>query len=123
MKVLILVLAPLFVWGGHALAWTPAADNSPDDSSHRHPAPGASIVRFAQVDDGVYRGSRPKNDADFKFLQSKHIKCILELKFHPSWIDRKNEKPIITPSFFKTALMNASRVRRRKSTWIRFCEF
>jgi protein-tyrosine phosphatase len=50
---------------------------------HHHPAPGASIVRFAQIDEGVYKGSEPKNDADFRFLQSKHIRYILDLKFLP----------------------------------------
>src|SRR5205085_7398713 len=55
----------------------------PGDPRPHHPAPGTSIVRFTQVDVAVYRGSTPKTDADFRFLQSKHIKYILELKFLP----------------------------------------
>ena len=51
--------------------------------AHIHPAPGTSIVRFAQIDEGVYKGSKPKNDADFRFLQSKNITYILHLKFFP----------------------------------------
>src|SRR5947207_12486629 len=48
-----------------------------------HPAPGTSIVRFAQVDVGLYKGSKPKTDADYSFLRSKNVKYILDLKFSP----------------------------------------
>lgn len=48
-----------------------------------HPAPGTKIVHFAQVDEGVFKGSKPKNAADFDFLESKHIKYILDLSFLP----------------------------------------
>src|ERR1041384_1955380 len=106
MKTLVLVLAPWLVWGSHAPAWTPAADKNPDDPSH--PASGTSIVRFAQVDDGVYKGSKPKNDADFQFLQSRHITTILELKFLP-FLDRSEKRKARAHGMiFKTALMNAS---------------
>ena len=107
MKALILALLPVLVGVGHALAGT-ASDHDPDDPSHQHPAPGASIVRFGQVDEGVYKGSRPKNDADFKFLQSKSIKTILELKFLP-FLDRAEKRKANRYGIiFKTALMNAS---------------
>jgi hypothetical protein len=83
MRDLVLALLPfLFGCGGHHLARTPAGTVIPD-LSRRHPALGTSIVRFAQVDAGVYRGSTPKNDADFTFLQSKHIRYILNLEFIP----------------------------------------
>jgi len=48
-----------------------------------HPAPGTSIVRFTELDSDVYKGSKPKNDADYAFLQSKHVKYILNLRFLP----------------------------------------
>ena len=54
-----------------------------DIHSGRHPAPGTSIVRFAQVDVGLYKGSKPKSDADYRFLKSKNVKYILDLKFFP----------------------------------------
>jgi protein-tyrosine phosphatase family protein len=60
------------------------AQTSPHvDDGHRHPAPETSIVRFAQIDHDVYKGSRPRKDADYRFLQSKHIKYIVDLKFLP----------------------------------------
>jgi Tyrosine phosphatase family len=59
------------------------AQTSIPDAGRVHPAPGTSIRRFAQIDEGVYKGSKPKNDADFRFLQSKHITYILDLKFFP----------------------------------------
>jgi len=43
------------------------------DSAHEHPAPGTTLTRFEKIDDGVYKGSEPKNDADYRFLQSKQI--------------------------------------------------
>jgi hypothetical protein len=54
-----------------------------DSRPSLHPAPGTSIVRFAQVDVGLYKGSKPKTDADYKFLRSKNVKYILDLKFFP----------------------------------------
>jgi Tyrosine phosphatase family len=69
-RTLVLLLLPLLLLAG----------NPPDA---KHPAPGTSLVRFAQLDDGVYKGSKPRNDADFQFLESKHIKYILELNFLP----------------------------------------
>jgi hypothetical protein len=54
-----------------------------DSRPSRHPAPGTSIVRFAQVDVGLYKGSKPKTDADYRFLRSKNVKYILDLKFFP----------------------------------------
>ena len=60
------------------------AQNAPvTDPKHTHPAPGTSMIRFGDVDDGVYKGSKPKTDADFRFLQSKHIKTIIDLQFVP----------------------------------------
>jgi Tyrosine phosphatase family len=56
-----------------------------------HPAPGTSIVRFAQVDVGLYKGSNPKTDADYRFLRSKNIKYILDLKFFP-WLYRLEKR-------------------------------
>jgi hypothetical protein len=53
------------------------------DPKHDHPAPGTSIVRFQKIDEGVYKGSEPKKDADYRFLQSLHIHYIVELKFLP----------------------------------------
>jgi hypothetical protein len=60
------------------------AQNVPaNDPNHTHPAPGTSLVRFSEIDEGVYKGSKPKSDADFRFLRSKNIKTILDLQFVP----------------------------------------
>ena len=53
------------------------------DPAHDHPAPGTTLTRFDKIDDGVYKGSEPKNDADYRFLQSKHIRYIVAMKFLP----------------------------------------
>jgi len=75
-----------------------------------HPAPGTSLVRFAELDPNVYKGSTPKNEADFQFLQAKHVKYILSLKFLP-WLDhaeqRKAKEHGIT---YLSVYMNASPV-------------
>jgi protein tyrosine/serine phosphatase len=46
-------------------------------------AAGASLKHFGSIDDGVYKGSRPKTDADYRFLQSLHIKYIVDLQVIP----------------------------------------
>lgn len=48
-----------------------------------HPAPGTKIVHFGELDPGVYKGSKPKNEADYRFLESKHVKYVLDLNFMP----------------------------------------
>ncbi len=62
-----------------------AAQNeaSAKDAKHNHPAPGTSIIRFGEIDEGVYKGSKPKTDADFRFLRSKNVKTIVDLQFVP----------------------------------------
>ena len=44
---------------------------------------GSKLKHFSMVDDGVYKGSRPKSDADYRFLQSLHIKYIVNLHVLP----------------------------------------
>jgi protein tyrosine/serine phosphatase len=61
-------------------------------ANHKHPAPGASIIRFGEIDEGVYKGSKPKSDADFRFLHSKNIKTIIDLQFVPVLYRLEREK-------------------------------
>ena len=44
---------------------------------------GSKLKHFGMVDDGVYKGSRPKSDADYRFLQSLHVKYIVNLHVLP----------------------------------------
>ncbi len=67
--------------------YVPASTSKPT-----HPAPGTSIVRFGEIDDGVYKGSKPKNDADFRFLRSKNVKTIVDLQFVPVLYRGEKEK-------------------------------
>jgi len=46
-------------------------------------AAGSTLKHFDSVDDGVYKGSRPKSDADYRFLQSLHIQYIVDLQAFP----------------------------------------
>jgi protein tyrosine/serine phosphatase len=42
---------------------------------------GSTLKHFAEIDStGVYKGSRPKSDADFRFLQSLHVKYIVDVE-------------------------------------------
>jgi len=54
-----------------------------DDSSGELTAAGSKLKHFAPVDVGVYKGSRPKGDADYRFLQSLHVKYIVDLQVFP----------------------------------------
>lgn len=67
-------------------------------------------MRFQQLDEGIYKGSKPKSDGDYEFLQSKGVKYMLELRLFP-WLNlgekRKAKKYGIT---LLTSTMNASTV-------------
>jgi protein tyrosine/serine phosphatase len=79
-----------------------------EDPNHHHPAPGATIVRFAPVDEGVYRGSAPRNDADFRFLQSLGIKYILDLTYLPLLTRLESRRAKKYGIVLIPAMMNAS---------------
>lgn len=69
---------------------------------------GSKLKYFSSVDAGVYKGSRPKSDADYRFLQSLHVKYIVDLQFLPFMSlpeKRKAKKYGIT---LITGTMNAS---------------
>ena len=44
---------------------------------------GSKLKHFSMVDDSIYKGSRPKSDADYRFLQSLHVKYIVDLHVLP----------------------------------------
>ena len=69
---------------------------------------GSKLKYFGLVDDGVYKGSRPKSDADYRYLQSLHVKYIVNLQVLPLMSlpeKRKAKKYGITVI---TGTMNAS---------------
>ena len=92
-------VAPLFsllLVTGYTVA---QSDTVASEAKRSHPAPGTSIVRFAEVDQGVYKGSKPKTDADYRFLQSKNVRTVVDIKFFPllyRFEKRKAEKYGIT---------------------------
>lgn len=57
-------------------------------------ATGSRLKHFEQVDDGVYKGSRPKSDDDYRFLQSLHVKYIVDLQVLPfmAYFERRRAK-------------------------------
>ena len=56
---------------------------APSDLAGQPAAAGSTLKHFGSVDTGVYKGSRPKNDADYQFLQSLHVKYIVDLQVLP----------------------------------------
>src|SRR5437868_2049077 len=69
---------------------------------------GSKLKNFGMVDDGVYKGSRPKSDADYRFLKSLDVKYIVNLHVLPFMglsKKRKTKKYGITVI---TGRMNAS---------------
>jgi protein tyrosine/serine phosphatase len=77
MKILAASLLLLFVWTSRSPGQVPMA--------------GTTLIRFGQVDEGVYKGSKPRTDADYRFLQSRHIKYIVDLQFVP-FLDLTEQK-------------------------------
>ena len=82
MRINLLLLLVLLPVGCRSVA-QPSARNTAPDVRHAHPAPQTSLVRFQQLDEGVYKGSKPKTDADYEFLQSKGVKYIIQLRYFP----------------------------------------
>ena len=97
----------LFASGGLSLAHAPS-ETTVHNPSREHPFAGTSLVRFAKVDDGIYKGSKPRTDADFNYLESLHIKYILELKFLPLLDGAEKKKAKKYGMGFLTVQMNAS---------------
>jgi hypothetical protein len=85
MRHLLWFLLGLVAVGCRSVAQSPVRNNAPD-IRRIHPAPGTHLVRFQEFDEGVFKGSKPKTDADYEFLQSKGVKYILELRFFP-WLN------------------------------------
>jgi Tyrosine phosphatase family len=89
------LLTPALIFiGCRSAVQSPVRNNAPD-IRRLHPAPGTHLVRFQQLDEGVYKGSKPKTDADYEFLQSKGVKYILQLRLFPglnAWERRKAKK-------------------------------
>ncbi len=61
---------------GPAAAQNPSIVDSPA---------GTTLVHFGRVDEGVYKGSKPRTDADYEALAAQHVKYILDLELLPSF--------------------------------------
>jgi hypothetical protein len=61
-----------------------AATVDASTSSEAQTVAGTTRVHFGEVDQGVYKGSEPKTNADYEFLHARHIKYILDLELLPS---------------------------------------
>ena len=78
-----LSVALLLLFGAaHAPCQAPAANEGSDVAGGETVA-DSKLRHFGEVDDGVYKGSRPRSDADFRFLQSLHVKYIVDLQALP----------------------------------------
>jgi DSP-PTPase phosphatase fused to NAD+ Kinase len=93
--------------------------SNPRDAQHSHPAPDTSIVRFGEIDEGVYKGSKPKTDADYRFLKSKNIKYILDLKFFPLLYKLEEKKAkkfgmVVIPATIHASPLPPSKERVRR---------
>jgi len=60
-----------------------AASAETYDLASQPKAAGSSLKHFGSIDNGVFKGSRPKSDADYRFLQSLHVKYIVDLQVIP----------------------------------------
>jgi hypothetical protein len=76
------ILSLMFVGGRYSLAQV-SPGIKPPGSSYEQTAAGATLAHFGKVDDGVYKGSRPRTDADYRLLQSRQVKYILDLQLLP----------------------------------------
>jgi Tyrosine phosphatase family len=103
----LLVLTALAIIGCRSVAQSSVRANAPD-IRRIHPAPGTHLVRFQELDEGIYKGSKPKTDADYEFLRSKGIKYIVELRLFP-WLNAGEKRKVKKYSMtLLTGTINAS---------------
>lgn len=76
--------------------------------------PGVSLTHFEQIDEYVYDGSKPHTDKDFEFLQSRHIKYILNVKFLPFFSGSEKSMAKRYGMTFISIPMNASPIAPRE---------
>jgi protein tyrosine/serine phosphatase len=75
---------------------------------------GANLKHFAEVDKNVYKGSKPTSDADFRFLQSLHVKYIVDLEILPFMTGLEQRRAKHYGITVIRGLMNASPVSPSK---------
>jgi hypothetical protein len=69
---------------------------------------GTSLAHFAEIDSHVYVGSKPRTDKDFEFLQSQHVRYILNARFLPFLSGAEKRKAKRYGMQFLSVPMNAS---------------
>jgi protein tyrosine/serine phosphatase len=69
---------------------------------------GTTLLHFGRVDEGVYKGSKPHSDADYRFLQSLHLKYIVDLEVVPLMYRPEKAKAKRYGILLIPARMNAS---------------
>src|SRR3954463_15777638 len=91
MRPLVAICLLLGVIPGSGQVRAPA---QPPDSAREPGATGSKLKHFARVDDGVFKGSRPKSEADYRFLQSLGVKYIVDLQAFPfmSFLEKRKAK-------------------------------
>jgi len=67
-----------------------------------------SLAHFAEIDKDVYVGAKPHTDEDFKFLQTKHVRYILNARFLPFFSGAERRKAQRYGIQFLAVEMNAS---------------
>lgn len=77
------LVAGVFLWGATHSPGQVRADTDASDLSRQQTAAGTTLIHFGMVDDGVYKGSKPGTDADYRFLRSLHVKYIVDLQIFP----------------------------------------
>jgi protein-tyrosine phosphatase len=102
------LLTAFFVVVQLLLAQHDATQRLPSRVILDHPAPGTSIIRFGHIDAGVYRGSKPTTDADFRFLRSKHVRYVLDIRFLPFLAGSESRNAAKYGMKFLTAPMSGS---------------
>jgi rhodanese-related sulfurtransferase len=85
------ILSLWCAWASYSHAQV-STGTEPLGSSYKQTKAGSTLAHFAKVDDGVYKGSRPRTDADFRFLQSRHVRYILDLQLIPSLLQAEQKR-------------------------------
>ena len=89
-----ILVAVLLFFAATPSAGQVSADTDTRDLSCEQPPAGATLIHFSRVDAGVYKGSKPRSDADYRLLQSLHVRYVVDLQVIPLvyWWEKRKAK-------------------------------
>jgi Tyrosine phosphatase family len=106
-KTLLASVLLLLLGAVHAPCQVRAAIDTSDQALEENPA-GTRLHHVERVDNGVFKGSKPKSDSDYRFLESLQVRYIVDLQVLPLMTALEKRKAAQYGITVIPGIMNAS---------------